>query len=918
MGCLGDWINRLSPFGASDAIAPAIIANSFDASQAKLIDLGYAGARLCALSQIGLPVQPGFIIGSDICRSVQKNGTFPEDFSARIDEEVEHLRNIHGANAIFSQLPFCLTVRVSSKSKVAGVSSPIFHVGMNDQIAINMSQTMAKADENGSASHAHLPSADQRAAAQYLRFLYQFSENALGVTPDILEDLIDHQIHELGLASADKLGLEDLIVIGAAYRRLLKDEHDIVFPTDLDHQLDLAVTSAIKSWMSRRAIMQRQIQEIDEQEGLAVMVQLAVFGDFDGMSGQGFLDTRDPETGQKTIGGWFSFGAVGELNASTSQFDINLSDRAKTNPKWKDQYSDFERQLMDIAAKTELFFGTSQRAGLVLLSGHCFISDIVPLQLTAEAELKISVDLAKESVISKQDALVRVDPVSLEQLLHPSIEADIDRTVIASGISASPGAACGAIVFAAEDAITAHREGRKTILVRTETSPEDIRGMHCAEGILTIRGGTTSHAAVIARGMGKPCVCGANSLRINRADQSLMASGHILKAGDLITLDGTKGEVLLGELAMRKATLSEEFQELMRWSDEARRMEIRTNSEAPEDVQVARQFGAQGVGLCRTEHMFFESDRIFAMREMILAETEDGRRAALDRLLPMQESDFLELFEAANGQPITIRLLDPPLHEFLPQSDQEITHTAQSIGVDDAIIRRRIAELAEFNPMLGHRGCRLAISYPEITEMQARAIMRAAIDAGQKTGSPVVPEIMVPLVALKKELDFVKERIDQVAQQVMDEKKCDVHYLVGTMIELPRAVIRAADIAKASEFFSFGTNDLTQMTFGISRDDASPFLKTYRQKAVMDEDPFASLDFEAIGEMISMAIERGRQTRPDLKLGVCGEHGGDPVSVKFFDKMGLDYVSCSPFRVPIAKLAAAQAHILHQREGSSV
>lgn len=908
---MASWIDRLLLHREGLVGGTAVVANSFQHDEMNLRRLGRTGLRLLALSNIGLPVQPGFIISADICRHVHETGLFPDEFDDVIAQELAHLKHVRTEHDLGRQLPFCVTVSTSTLSNVAGVASPIFHVGMCDAIADQLCAIMADTDnETGNASW---QSASIRAAGQYLRFLYQFSENALGVTPDLLEDLIDQKTHQLGFKPNDHLTHEHLKQVASDYKELLKNDHDITFPEGLEAQVKVAAKSAIRSWMSRRAAMQRQIQEIDDGEGLAVIVKHSLFGDFDDLSGQGYIDTRNPKTGQKHLSGGFTWGAVGEQNVATSQFEVDLGlDGTQTDDRQK-RLVDLKRQLTQLANSAETYFGKGQRLSIVSFSGECFVYDAENLKLSPEAELKISVDLALEGVISKEEALARVDPISLEQLLHPSLDADMERTVIASGVSASPGAACGEIVFSSEEVIRAHREGRKTILVRTETSPEDVQGMQRSEGILTIRGGTTSHAAVIARGMGIPCVCGANSLRINLQAQTLIASGRMLRSGDVITLDGTKGEVLLGELAMREPTLSPEFQTLMSWADDMRRLEVRTNAEAPEDVQIARQFGAQGVGLCRTEHMFFEDDRIFAMREMILAETEDGRRAALDRLLPMQESDFLELFKAANGQPITIRLLDPPLHEFLPQGDDEITQTAKAIGVDEDMIRRRIAELREFNPMLGHRGCRLAISYPEITEMQARAIIRAAIDAGHKTGSPVVPEIMVPLVAMKEELDFVKERIDFVAKEVMAEKASDVHYLVGTMIELPRAIIRAGDIAEISDFFSFGTNDLTQMTFGISRDDASPFLKTYRQKAIIDDDPFTSLDFDAIGEMISMAIDRGRATDEHIKLGVCGEHGGDPRSVKFFDQVGLDYVSCSPYRVPIAKLAAAQSQIKGRR-----
>ncbi|MBW8282746.1 MAG: pyruvate, phosphate dikinase, partial [Rhizobium sp.] len=528
---------------------------------------------------------------------------------------------------------------------------------------------------------------------------------------------------------------------------------------------------------------------------------------------------------------------------------------------------------------------------------------------TTKAAMKIAVDMVAEGLISEQEAVLRIEPSSLDQLLHPTIDPRVERHVIGSGLPASPGAATGTIVFTAEEAVIAAEEGRKVILVRVETSPEDIHGMHAAQGILTTRGGMTSHAAVVARGMGIPCVAGAGTMRVDLRNELLIGVGVTLRKGDVITIDGSSGQVLKGEVAMLQPELSGDFAQLMVWADKTRRMTVRTNADTPVDARAARSFGAEGIGLCRTEHMFFEGDRIQVMREMILAEDETGRRAALGKLLPMQRSDFTELFSIMHGLPVTIRLLDPPLHEFLPKTEEEIAEVATAMGMDPQLLSQRVDALHEFNPMLGHRGCRLAISYPEIAEMQARAIFEAAIAAARETGAAVVPEIMVPLVGLKAELDYVKALIDKVAKEVMTEAGLEISYLVGTMIELPRAALRAHVIAEAAEFFSFGTNDLTQTTFGISRDDASAFIPTYQRKGIIEHDPFISLDFDGVGELIRIAAERGRKTRPDMKLGICGEHGGDPASIHFCESAGLDYVSCSPFRVPIARLSAAQAAI---------
>jgi pyruvate,orthophosphate dikinase len=563
--------------------------------------------------------------------------------------------------------------------------------------------------------------------------------------------------------------------------------------------------------------------------------------------------------------------------------------------------------FVDISRRLEGHYRDMQDLEFTIERGKLWMLQTRNGKRTARAAMKIAVDMAAEGLISKEEAVQRVEPASLDQLLHPTIDPSAERNVIGAGLPASPGAATGEIVFSSEAAEEARKEGRKVILVRVETSPEDIHGMHAAEGILTTRGGMTSHAAVVARGMGKPCVSGAGGIRVDYRKGELIALGGTLKEGDLITIDGGNGQVLKGKVPMLQPELSGDFATIMEWADQIRRMKVRTNAETPTDARTARSFGAEGIGLCRTEHMFFDGDRIVAMREMILADTEEGRRAALAKLLPMQKSDFIELFEIMAGLPVTIRLLDPPLHEFLPKTEEEIAEVAKAMGVPADRLRQRTEALHEFNPMLGHRGCRLAVSYPEIAEMQAQAVFEAAVEAGGKTGSPVVPEIMVPLVGLVKELEFVKARIDEVAKKVMKESGKKIDYLVGTMIELPRAALRAHAIAKEAEFFSFGTNDLTQTTFGISRDDAASFLETYRRKDIIPQDPFVSIDVDGVGELVRIAAEKGRAARPGIKLGICGEHGGDPSSIHFCEEVGLDYVSCSPFRVPIARLAAAQA-----------
>ncbi|TJV80687.1 MAG: pyruvate, phosphate dikinase, partial [Mesorhizobium sp.] len=654
--------------------------------------------------------------------------------------------------------------------------------------------------------------------------------------------------------------------------------------------------------------------------GTAVNVQAMVFGNMGETSATGVAFTRNPSTGEKMLYGEFLVNAQGEDVVAGIRTPQNITEAARIaagsdKPSLQKLMPDAFQSFVTISDRLEKHYRDMQDLEFTIERGKLWMLQTRSGKRTAKAALKIAVDMARDKLISKEEAVARIDPASLDQLLHPTIDPAAARDVIGIGLPASPGAATGEIVFSSNDAEELKTQGRKAILVRIETSPEDIHGMHAAEGILTTRGGMTSHAAVVARGMGKPCVSGAGSLRVDYRAGTLMAMGSTFRKGDIITIDGGNGQVLKGAVPMLQPELSGDFAAIMEWADAVRRMKVRTNAETPLDARMARSFGAEGIGLCRTEHMFFEGDRIVAMREMILADTEKGRRTALAKLLPMQRSDFLELFEIMAGLPVTIRLLDPPLHEFLPKTEEEVAEVAAAMNVLPDKLRQRTETLHEFNPMLGHRGCRLAVSYPEIAEMQARAIFEAAVEAGRKAGALVVPEIMVPLVGLVKELDYVKARIDAVAKSVMEETGVEITYLTGTMIELPRAAIRAHVIAEAAEFFSFGTNDLTQTTFGISRDDAASFLETYRQKGIIEQDPFVSLDIEGVGELVRMAAEKGRATRPEIKLGICGEHGGDPASIHFCEEVGLDYVSCSPYRVPIARLAAAQAAVQSAKNG---
>ena len=673
-----------------------------------------------------------------------------------------------------------------------------------------------------------------------------------------------------------------------------------------------AIGAVFGSWMNQRAITYRRLYGIPESWGTAVNVQAMVFGNMGETSATGVAFTRNPSTGEKKLYGEFLINAQGEDVVGGIRTPQEITEAARKEvssdkPSMQTALPKAFAELERIHGALERHYRDMQDLEFTVEQGKLWMLQTRNGKRTAKAALRIAIELAQERLISKGEAVTRIDPASLDQLLHLTIDPEAERKIIATGLPASPGAACGEIVFSSEDAELLKSRGHKVILVRVETSPEDIHGMHAAEGILATRGGMTSHAAVVARGMGKPCVTGAGALRVDYRAQTMSAGDTTLKKGDTLTIDGSTGQVLVGKVAMREPELTGEFGTLMQWADAVRKLKVRANADTPADARAAIRFGAEGIGLCRTEHMFFDANRIRVVREMILAEDEKARRVALAKLLPMQRADFVELFKIMGGLPVTIRLLDPPLHEFLPQTDEEIAEVAKAMGADPKKLADRARELHEFNPMLGFRGCRLAIAYPEIAEMQARAIFEAAVEAGRATGATVAPEIMVPLIASKAELDLVKETIDAMAETVAAEANSKVKYQVGTMIELPRAALKAGEIAETAEFFSFGTNDLTQTTFGISRDDAASFLGIYASKGILPADPFVSIDREGVGELVRIATKRGRKVRPKLKLGICGEHGGDPASVLFRHEVGLDYVSCSPFRVPIARLAAAQA-----------
>ncbi|MER8689049.1 pyruvate, phosphate dikinase [Mesorhizobium sp. M0228] len=863
--------------------------------------LGGKGANLAEMCSLGLPVPPGFTITSEVCNAYYANGhTYPASLEADVAVALEHVGRLTGRRFGDPSKLLLVSVRSGARASMPGMMDTVLNLGLNDETV------EALAADSGDPRFAY---------DSYRRFIQMYSDVVMGLDHEVFEEILEDQKGGLGHELDTELTAIEWQGVIALYKAKVEEELGKPFPQDPHEQLWGAIGAVFSSWMNNRAITYRRLHDIPESWGTAVNVQAMVFGNMGDTSATGVAFTRNPSTGEKQLYGEFLVNAQGEDVVAGIRTPQNITEAARIaagsdKPSLQKLMPDAFQAFVSISDRLEKHYRDMQDLEFTIERGKLWMLQTRSGKRTAKAALKIAVDMARDGLISKEEAVARIDPASLDQLLHPTIDPKAARDIIGVGLPASPGAATGEVVFSSNDAEEAKAQGRKAILVRIETSPEDIHGMHAAEGILTTRGGMTSHAAVVARGMGKPCVSGAGSLRVDYKAGTLMAMGATFRKGDIITIDGSNGQVLKGAVPMLQPELSGDFAAIMEWADGARRMKVRTNAETPVDARMARSFGAEGIGLCRTEHMFFDGDRIIAMREMILADTEKDRRTALAKLLPMQRSDFLELFEIMAGLPVTIRLLDPPLHEFLPKSEEEVAEVAAAMNVSPDKLRRRTEALHEFNPMLGHRGCRLAVSYPEIAEMQARAIFEAAIEAGRKAGALVVPEIMVPLVGLVKELDFVKARIDAVAKSVMQETGVRIDYLTGTMIELPRAAIRAHVIAEAAEFFSFGTNDLTQTTFGISRDDAASFLETYRKKGIIEQDPFVSLDIDGVGELVRMAAEKGRATRPDIKLGICGEHGGDPASIHFCEKVGLDYVSCSPYRVPIARLAAAQAAVL--------
>ncbi len=867
--------------------------------------LGGKGCNLAEMASLGLPVPPGFTITTEVCTQYYENNQkYPDALADQVTLALAQIEKSMGCKFGDPENPLLVSVRSGARASMPGMMDTVLNLGLNDDTV----QGLIK------------QSNDPRFAwDSYRRFIQMFGDVVLDVDHHEFEEVIDRYKRDADLRQDTDITAEGWQEIVAEYKKVVQRETGKPFPNDAKEQLWAAVGAVFKSWMAPRAITYRKIHEIPESWGTAVNVQSMVFGNMGEDCATGVAFTRDPSTGENYFYGEYLINAQGEDVVAGIRTPQSLTKKGRemegsTMPSMEESMPKVFKELDDVRHKLEKHYRDIQDLEFTVQKGNLFMLQTRSGKRTAKAALKIAVDMVNENLISQEEAMLRVDPQSLDQLLHPTLDPKATKDILTKGLPASPGAASGRVVFTSEEAEDAAHKGEKVILCRQETSPEDIAGMHAAVGIMTSRGGMTSHAAVVARGMGKCCVAGAGELHIDAKARRIRVGDREIHAGDIVTIDGSTGEVMFGSVATIQPELSGDFGILMGWADERRRMGVRANAETPLDAKTAREFGAEGIGLCRTEHMFFDPQRIQNVREMIFATSEDQRRKALDKLLPEQRKDFASLFEIMSGLPVTVRLLDPPLHEFLPHSDEDIETFAKQAKIDIEQVRRRLSELHESNPMLGHRGCRLGITYPEIYEMQARAIFEGAVEAANKTGKTVTPEIMIPLVGARKELEILRASVEKIAKQVFAEKSKSLEFIVGTMIELPRAALTANEIAQAADFFSFGTNDLTQTTLGMSRDDASNFLPAYVSKGIYERDPFASLDVEGVGQLIEIAKERGRGVNSSLKLGICGEHGGDPSSIAFCEKVGLDYVSCSPYRVPIARLAAAQAAV---REGKS-
>ncbi|MBO0764910.1 MAG: pyruvate, phosphate dikinase [Hyphomicrobiaceae bacterium] len=869
--------------------------------------LGGKGANLAEMANLGLPVPPGFTITTEVCAAYNANGrVLPADLKREVEAALAEVGLIVGGRFGDPSEPLLVSVRSGARASMPGMLDTILNLGLNEATVEGL------AAKSGNPRFAY---------DSYRRFIQMYSDVVLGVEHSVFEDILDSHKNLNGLGLDTDLGAEDWQAVVHEYLAAVERETGKPFPQDTAEQLWGAIAAVFGSWDNERARTYRRLHGIPQDWGTAVNVQAMVFGNLGPTSATGVGFTRNPSTGAHEIYGEFLINAQGEDVVAGIRTPQPLTEAARN--QGGEELQSFETLMPDAFAELKRVFLALERryrdmqdVEFTVQEGKLWMLQTRSGKRTVKAALKIASDMVRERLISEEEAVMRVEAARLDQLLHPTIDPDAERRIVATGLPASPGAASGEIVFDADEAQALKAQGKDVILVRIETSPEDIHGMHAAAGILTARGGMTSHAAVVARGMGRPCVCGAGALRIDAKAGTMTVVGRAFAKRDIITIDGTTGEVLEGKVKMRQPELSGDFATIMDWADKARRLGVRANADTPREAEQARKFGAEGIGLCRTEHMFFEESRILAMREMICGDDEAGRRRALARMLPMQRSDFEALFEIMAGLPVTIRLLDPPLHEFLPHEEKEATAVATALGVPIAKLKARVSELAEFNPMLGFRGCRLAIRYPEIAEMQARAIFEASVNAGRKTGKPVISEVMIPLVAYRAEFDIVRDVIVATARAVETETGAKLDYQIGTMIELPRAALKAGEIAAGeagAQFFSFGTNDLTQTCLGLSRDDAAPILANYAERAILPADPFVSIDQDGVGELMRIGTGRGRAVRPDLKVGICGEHGGDPASVAFCHATGLDYVSCSAFRVPVARLAAAQAAIAEKR-----
>ncbi len=862
--------------------------------------LGGKGANLAEMASLGLPVPPGFTLTTDVCSAYYASGeNYPSELDGQVDAALKALEAKAGKLFGDADNPLLVSVRSGGRASMPGMMDTVLNLGLSD---VTVAGLAAKAGE-------------RFAYDSYRRFIQMYSNVVMGIGHDTFEYILDDYKERQDYQLDTEMDAGDWKTIVGQYKDAVQKELGKPFPDDAREQLWGAITAVFGSWMNDRAILYRKLNDIPQEWGTAVNVQSMVFGNMGDTSATGVAFTRNPSTGEKLFYGEYLINAQGEdvvagIRTPAPISHAGAADVGSDDTPLEQAMPKVYAELAAVAETLERHYRDMQDIEFTVEDGVLYMLQTRAGKRTAAAALKIAVDMAQEDLITQNEAILRLEPGQLDQLLHPAIAQDAVRDVIVTGLPASPGAAVGMVVFDSAEAVRLAEAGKAVILVRVETSPEDIHGMHAAKAIVTARGGMTSHAAVVARGMGRPCVCGAGNLQVDAGAGTFSVAGRVINKGDVITVDGAAGQVLFGEVEMRQPDLSGDFSLLMEWADKVRKLNVRANAETPADVKVARSFGAEGIGLCRTEHMFFDADRIPVVRAMILAGDKAGRVAALDKLLPMQRSDFAEIFRIMGDLPCTIRLLDPPLHEFMPHTEEDMAEVAASSGVDIAVLKRQADALHESNPMLGHRGCRLGITFPEIYEMQARAIFEAAVEVSKETGSKPVPEVMIPLVGTKKELDILKLVIDGVARAVFAETDVTLDYLVGTMIELPRAALQARQIAETAEFFSFGTNDLTQTTLGISRDDAGRFLAVYEEQGIYEKDPFVTIDQDGVGELIKLAVQRGREARAGIKLGICGEHGGDPASVMFCHRIGLDYVSCSPYRVPIARLAAAHAALV--------